>query len=244
MSNVLVVTSGKGGTGKTTVSLLLAQALCRRGKNVLLLELDSGLRGIDLILKVSDRIVFDLSDVLTGRCKPVKAITVCDVPRGNLHFIAAPINRHFVPDKGNLTLLLNGLSGCYDFLILDTAAGLGKGFDVACSVCTSALIVTTADPISVRDASKAAAELRDVSPRLVINKFTRKALCPDLPDIDAVIDEVGAQLISVIPQDDLISQRFAKGESLPASSSAFKEIDDLARRVMGERVKLAVERLK
>ena len=90
LAEVIVVTSGKGGTGKTTVSLLLAKELCRHGKNVMLLELDSGLRGLDLLLKVSDRVVFDLSDVLTGGCKPVRAITVCDVPKGNLHFIAAP----------------------------------------------------------------------------------------------------------------------------------------------------------
>ena len=68
MADILIVTSGKGGTGKTTVSLMLAKALCRRKKNVLLLELDSGLRGLDLLLKVSDKVVYDLSDVLTGSC--------------------------------------------------------------------------------------------------------------------------------------------------------------------------------
>lgn len=244
MSNILVVTSGKGGTGKTTVSFLLAQALCRREKNVLLLELDSGLRGLDLIMGVSDRVVYDLSDVLSGRCKPVKAITVCDVPKGNLHLIAAPMDRHFLPDRTNLSALLKGLGGCYDYLILDTSAGLGRGFDVACSVCDGALIVCTADPVSVRDAAKAAQVLKAKKPRLVINKFFRRILSRDLPDIDAVIDRVGAQLIAVVPDDVQVAQLLGKGESLPQSSVVLREVDDMARRLLGERVRLNAERFK
>lgn len=244
MSEILVVTSGKGGTGKTTVSLLLAQALCRRGKNVLLLELDSGLRGLDILLGVSDKVVFDLSDVLTGRCKPVKAITVCETPTGNLHLIPAPNDRYFVPDESGLSFLLKGLSGCYDYLILDTAAGLGRGFDIACSVCTGALIVTTPDPVSVRDAAKAASEMRKIPTRLVINKFTRRSLNGELPNIDSIIDTVGAQLISVIASDPAVVKQFASGGELPASSPVYREIDDLARRIMGERVKLNIDRLK
>ncbi len=244
MSNVLVVTSGKGGTGKTTVSYLLAQALCRRQKNVLLLELDSGLRGLDLMMGVSDRIVYDLSDVLLGRCRPVKAITVCDVPQGNLHLIPAPMDRHFVPDRASLTALLKGLAGCYDDLILDTSAGLGRGFDVACSVCDSALIVSTADPVSVRDAAKAAQILQAKKPRLVINKFFRHILSKDLPDLDAVIDRVGAQLIAVIPEDPLVERMLSKGDPLPQNSAAWCEVEDMTRRLLGQRVRLNVERLK
>ena len=244
MANVLIVTSGKGGTGKTTVSLMLAKALCRRKKNVLLVELDSGLRGLDLLLKVSDKVVYDLSDVLTGGCKPIKAITVCNVPEGNLHLIAAPQDRRFVPDKNNLALLLKGLAACYDYLILDCAAGLGEGFDSARSVCTEALIVTTVDPVSVRDAARAAQELRGVPMRLIINKFSRRNLGGDFSDLDAVIDAVGARLISVIPEDAALANQLSTGSEWTHTTKAGGEIDDLARRVMGERVRLNVDRLK
>ena len=244
MPKILLVTSGKGGTGKTTVSMLLAHALCRRDRNVLLIELDSGLRGLDLLLGVSDRVVYDLSDYLCGRCKPVKAVTVCDVPKGNLHLIAAPSDRYFVPDPNALASLLRGMSSCYDELILDTAAGLGRGFDVAASLCTSALVVTTPDPVSVRDAAKAVSMLQRTPPRLIVNKFSTRQLSADLPDLDSIIDTVGAQRISVIPEDPALPQAGARGVLPPASSPAMGEIEDLARRLLGERVLLNTGRLR
>lgn len=244
MQRTLLVTSGKGGTGKTTVCLLLARALCAQGKNVLLLELDSGLRGLDLLLGVSDKVVYDLSDILAGRCRPAKAVTVCEVPRGNLHLIAAPLDRYYVSNREALAALLLGLSNCYDFLLLDAAAGLGRGFDVAASVCDGALIVSTADPVSIRDAAKTAQALAGRQPRLVVNQFSRKQLTAELPDLDAVIDAVGAQLISVIPKDPLISIYHAQARALPENSSAALEADDLAHRLLGERVLLSTQRIK
>lgn len=244
MSNIMMVTSGKGGTGKTTVALLLAKALCRHGKNVLLLELDSGLRGMDILLGVSDKVVYDLSDVLLGRCKPAKAITVCDCENGNLHLIAAPVNRRFVPDKDKLAELLQGLGGCYDYLLLDCAAGLGKSFDCARAVCGGALVVCTADSVSVRDASIAVQSLDGVNARLVINKFSRRLLNDSIPDLDAVIDAAGAQLISVIPEDNAVYRLSTLHGNLNADSNAFLEIEDLARRILGEKIRLNVGRLK
>lgn len=244
MSEVLMVTSGKGGVGKTTISLLLARQLCRFGKNVLLLELDSGLRGLDILLGVTDRVVFDLSDVLTGRCKPIDTIAVCDVPKGNLHLIAAPNDRKFIPETKSLLSLLKGLAGCYDYLILDCAAGLGKAFDIAKSVCTGALIVATPDMVSTRDAAKAAQELRDVPTRLVINKFSRKALSKELPNLDSIIDIVGVQLIAVIASDPMMQKRFSTAVTLPPYNAVYRQTEALARRVMGERIRLNADSLK
>lgn len=218
--------------------MLLAHALCRRDRNVLLIELDSGLRGLDLLLGVSDRVVYDLSDYLCGRCKPVKAVTVCDVPKGNLHLIAAPSDRYFVPDPNALASLLRGMSSCYDELILDTAAGLGRGFDVAASLCTSALVVTTPDPVSVRDAAKAVSMLQRTPPRLIVNKFSTRQL---------------SRRSARSRFDHRYGGRTAhfcdsRGPRPPASRSARRpsprffpamgEIEDLTRRLLGERVLL------
>lgn len=244
MSTALLVTSGKGGTGKTTVSQLLARALCRRGKNVLLLELDSGLRGLDLMLGVCDRVVYDLSDVLCGRCRPVKAITSVDLPHGNLHLIPAPLDRRFVPDRENLLRLLEGLSGCYDFLLLDAGAGLGPGVEIASSACDGALIVTHCDPVAARDAARAADLVADLSPRLVVNRFLRRQLSPELPTLDALIDRTGVRLISVIPEDPAVETACATAAAPPADSPAAREIDDLARRLLGEPVRLRIGRLR
>ena len=243
MPKIILVTSGKGGTGKSTVSQLLGRQLAMRGKNALLVELDSGLRGLDLMLGLSDRVVYDLSDILTGRCRPYEAIIPAATQRGNLHLIAAPVDRYFVPDKKRLSILLRNLSGCYDFLILDSAAGVGKEFDIAASVAEEALVVATPDPVSLRDASRVAVSLKCPS-RLVINKFTQRALRYSFPHLDAMIDMAGMQLISVVPEDEMIPTACACGRELPANSAAKGEIDDLAARLLGERVYLNQKRLR
>ncbi|MEG2174154.1 MAG: P-loop NTPase, partial [Oscillospiraceae bacterium] len=211
MPRALAVTSGKGGTGKSTVSQLVARALCQRGKNVLLLELDSGLRGLDLMMGVTDRVVYDLSDVLCGRCRPAKAIVSVPVSQGCLHLIVAPMDRFFIPDSENLSRLLRGLWACYDLLLLDTAAGLDESFDIATSVCDGALIITNCEGIAVRDAARAASMLHTLDPLLVINRFSRCQLSAEFPHLDAVIDRVGARLISVIPDDAAVERSCQMG---------------------------------
>lgn len=243
MSKVILVTSGKGGTGKTTVTQFLGRTLAESGKNVLMLELDSGLRGMDLMLGVSDRSVYDLSDVLRGACRPAHAITTVPTGSGNLHYIAAAADRHFVADRNNLALLLRGFSGVYDYLLLDTAAGLGRDIEIAASVADTALVVTNADRVSARGAGSVAGML-PCPARLVINRFRMGSLTADIPTLDAVIDAAGVQLISVIPFDLAVPAAESAGSPLPANSPAGGEIADLARRISGERVPLNQKRLR
>ena len=113
MSHIKLVTSGKGGAGKSAVSVYTGAALARHGKRVLLLEMDAGLRGLDIALGVSDRAVFDLSDVLQGRCEPVKAIVECSYLK-DLHLMPAPMEHQFSPLERDLRRLCKGLSGYYD----------------------------------------------------------------------------------------------------------------------------------
>ena len=243
MSKTLLVTSGKGGTGKTTISQLLGKAIASFSKNVLIIELDSGLRGLDLMLSVSDKVVYDLSDVLHGSCKPIKAITVVPTQTGNLHLIAAPTDRKFKLSRRPLEQLLEGLSECYDFIIFDTAAGLGTAFDVASTFCDTALIVATCDMVSLRDACVTVKVLPHINCRLVLNKFKSTQLKGTIEYIDTAIDIVKAQLISVIPYDENIILWGSNGYN-QQKSSVLVEIDDLARRLMGEDIPLNQKRIK
>jgi septum site-determining protein MinD len=109
---------------------MLGRGLAEIGRRVLVLELDSGLRGLDMMFGVQDRVVYDISDVLMGRCKPVNAIVPVSGP-GNLHLMAAPLDRFFVADADNLQRLIAGLLGYYDHLIIDSGAGRVRGWRFA-----------------------------------------------------------------------------------------------------------------
>jgi septum site-determining protein MinD len=239
----LLFTSGKGGTGKTTLTQCVARALCRRKMNVLVLELDSGLRGLDLMLDVSDRVVFDLSDVLGGRCKPAMAVVPVDVPLGNLHLIAAALDASYVLQQDRFRQFIRRALDFYDFVLMDGSAGLGRSNEIAGSVCSGALIISACDPITVRDGARVADSLRGIPRRLVINRFSRHQLSGELPDIDTVIDRVGVQLISMIPDDPAVPYYCSRGLPLPAHSPAAQEIGDLTRRLLGESVPLIERRL-
>ncbi|MCI8622239.1 MAG: septum site-determining protein MinD [Provencibacterium sp.] len=236
MSHIKLVTSGKGGAGKSTVCVYAAAGLVRRGRRVLLLEMDAGLRGLDIPLGVSDRTVFDMADVLEGRCEPVKAIVECAwIPE--LHLMPAPLDRGFCPRTQDLARLCRGLSEYYDYLLIDTPAGLGVGFDVSLSVAHSALLVVTPDPVTVRDASSVAALLfeRELSDtKLVINRLPPRPKQMLVPDLDYCIDAVGAQLIGVIPEERELAVSAAKGRELPEASPARAAFRRIAGRIEGE----------
>jgi len=245
MAQIIVVTSGKGGVGKSSTCAMVGAALGRAGKRVLLLEMDSGLRGLDIMLGVEDQTVFDLSDVLMGRCEPIKAIahsTGCD----NLHLISAPYDPSFVPDREDLVRLTRGLSHYYDFLLVDTPAGLGANFDVCARVADRGLLVVTPDPICVRDGARVADLLweRGVTDlRLVINKVGRKPPRGGriIPDLDDVIDTTRVQLIGVVPYEEQVIRVTSTGSSLSAGLLAGQAYDNIAARLCGNQVGLAME---
>ena len=148
-ANVIMVASGKGGTGKSTVSVLLGAGLARLGRKVLLVELDSGLRSVDIIAGVYGRTVYDIEDVLCGRCEPAKAIVprplyaglaVSSAPYEGGEVAAVPLGR-----------LLQAVRPYFDLILLDTAAGMGAPFTAAATVADRALLVLTPDPVALRD---------------------------------------------------------------------------------------------
>lgn len=241
MGNVMLVTSGKGGTGKSTVALNLGLSLSEEGKKVIVIELDSGLRCLDLMLGI-DNIVYDLGDILSGKCDANSGIySAFGIP--NLSIIAAPTRVDQMISQNRFTQLCDYLSRTYDYIILDTPAGLGSALEVAAHASDLGIIVTNISPVSVRDAEKAALKLSGFglsNLRLVVNMVPMIVGTKTvLPDFDDIIDNVGARLLAVVPNDEVISKtivdRQKKEQKKSVGIAAFK---NMAKRILGQDVPL------
>lgn len=244
MSQKIFITSGKGGVGKSTVTALLGAALAYLGNKVLLIELDFGLRSLDIILGVQDKAIFDLNDVLVGKCSIGKATVTCEyLPE--LKLISASVDYFITFSEDDLKNLFEQISSEYDYILIDSPAGIGSSFRTALRLVDRALIVVTPDPIAVRDACKVSQILCDhglTEQRLVINKVKDKYAKLDiLPDLDFVIDGVGVGLIAVVPDDVSIVKATSKGERLNKDSMVWKVFNSLAKRVMGEYIALNIK---
>lgn len=239
MQHRIVVASGKGGVGKSTVSACLAQEMARRGHSVLLIDCDIGLRSLDLILGVDEHVLFTWADVVLGRCELSQAVMV----RGDFHLLCAPLQ----PDRDLTDDMLQKLvKSCtqYDVVIIDAPAGIGFGFRMACFAANRGLIITTPDPICVRSVASAARQIsqfgvKDI--RLVVNRFNRKlALRGHILMIDDVIDSTETQLIGVIPQESRLFCQTADGLPL-RESIVLQAVRRIAARLDGDNVPLVVE---
>ena len=233
MSKIITIVSGKGGAGKTTLAVYLGRALAARGKAVLLVEMDAGLRGMDLMLGVASAAVYDLSDVLCGRCKPSQAVMLAPGAQG-LHLLAAANDPGYIPDSAAFEGFLGLCRSCYDFILFDSPAGFGRGFALSASACTLALAVAVPEPVSVRACARAGQLLcryGDAQQRLIINKVPPRLR--GVEDLDAVIDGAGIQLIGAVPLDCELETAAMQGRGLnPCPAGA--AIENIAARLCGE----------
>lgn len=238
------ITSGKGGVGKSTIAALLGVALSEMGKETLIVELDCGLRSIDVMLGLQDKAIFDLSDILTYKCDVDKATLTCEyAPK--LKLISASLDCFVSYNQDDLKILFDKINDRYDYILIDSPAGLGKWFRESLKFVDNALVVVTPDPICVRDACKVSQILYDngvENQDLIINKvkskFTKLEI---LPDLDCVIDMVGVKLISVIPDDINIMKFTFKGLRLPIDSIASKIFSNLCNRMLGKNIPLLIK---
>lgn len=243
MNNVIVVASGKGGTGKSTVCICLSVALVRQGKKVLLIDCDCGMRGLDIMLDMEQDILFDASDAVCGNCSFEEAIYKSK-NNSNLYLMAAPFDTENELSPSVFKQLVDSVRDSFDFVIIDSPAGIGTGFITAATPADCALIVTNAEPTSVRGGVKVRKKLEALgigNIRLVINRFDRKVFkkLGFYDDLDDVIDAAQTRLIALVPFDiriSVIMQRGAAGLNWSAVSSVF---DCLALRLEGHRVPLA-----
>lgn len=235
-AKVIAVTSGKGGVGKSTLTVSLGIAAASGGKKVLLIELDAGLRGMDIMLGLSG-IVYDLGDLLEGRCNINSAIIPSpSIPQ--LYAIVAPVSMTGAIRIQDLRLLIGGLRGYFDMIFLDMPAGLGLGIRATCALADLALIISTPDPVCIRDGGQVVRELVSrgfTDHRLLINRVSRKMLRHRVvEDLDEVIDGVGSQLIGVVPEDPEVTL-FSSGGKIPDSKSELQRIcRAVCKRIDGE----------
>lgn len=205
MAEKIVIASGKGGVGKSSCSVAIGRELANRGYRVLLVDTDIALRSLDVLLGVSDRVVFDWGDIICGRCSDKKAIIKC----GNVDLLSCPLrdDEALTPKAFKETIML--FDKLYDFIVIDSPAGVDKGLEIASSAADRALIISTSDNVCVRSASKAAQKLEEMGVeniRLIINRFVTKSVRKNrLLNIDSVIDNTAVQLIGVVPEDENIT---------------------------------------
>lgn len=205
MAEKIVIASGKGGVGKSSCSVAIGTELANRGYKVLLTDADIALRSLDVLLGVSEKVVFDWGDVICERCSAEKAVLKCK----KVDLLSCPLNfdERFTPQAMKKTLML--YDGKYDFIVIDSPAGIDIGLDIAAAAADRAIIVSTSDRVCVRSASIAAQKLCDMGiedVRLIINRFVKKSVRKNkLLNIDSVIDDTMVRLIGVVPEDENIT---------------------------------------
>ena len=240
---VIVITSGKGGVGKTTTSANIGTALARAGKKVVLIDTDLGLRNLDLLLGLENRIVYTIVDVVEERCK-LKQALVKDKKNPNLCLLAAAQTR----DKSAITQeqlknICEELKKDYDFILVDCPAGIEQGFQNAVAGASEAIVVTTPEMSAVRDADRiiglleAREEIK--SYKLLLNRVRPNLIkSNDMMSVEDVVEILSADLIGIIPEDTGIITSTNKGEPIvnDEKSLAGQAYNNVARRIMGDDV--------
>jgi len=243
MSRIIVVTSGKGGVGKTTTTANLSMTLARRGRKVAVVDADFGLRNLDLLLGLENRVVYTAVDVLSGQCRLEQAL-VKDKRQPNLVLLPAAQNRTkdaVNPDQ--MKQLVMALAQTYEYVFVDCPAGIEMGFQNAIAAAKEAVIVTTPEIAAVRDADRVVGllEANNIKKiQLVVNRI-RPAMVQanDMMSVEDVQEILAIPLIGVVPDDERVIVSTNKGEPLVLSeipSLAGSAFDNIARRLEGEKV--------
>ena len=243
MGECIVITSGKGGVGKTTTCANVGAALAVAGKRVALVDADIGLRNLDVLLGLENRIVFDLVDVAEGYCKLRQALIKDKRVEGLYLLPAAQTRDKTAIDPEHMKALCEELRAEFDYVLIDCPAGIEQGFRNAVAGADRGLIVTTPEVAAVRDADRIiglleASEMQR-PPELIVNRLrTAMVKRGDMMDIDDVLEILAVNLIGVVPDDDSIIVTTNRGEPavLRDHSRAGQAFRNIARRVMGEEV--------
>lgn len=244
MGEAIVITSGKGGVGKTTSSANIGTALALLGKKVCMVDTDIGLRNLDVVMGLENRIIFDLVDVAEGRCRLAQAM-IKDKRFDELYLLPAAQTK----DKDSVTPeqikeIILELKKDFDYVIIDCPAGIEQGFKNAIAGADSAIVVTTPENAAVRDADRIiglleANKLRGA--KLIINRVRANMMKNgDMLDIDEICQILAVDLIGIVPDDEHVIKAANSGEPtvMSATSRASIAYRNIARRIVGDAVPL------
>lgn len=245
MAKRIVVASGKGGVGKSTLSAFLGRHLALSGERVLLVDTDVALTSLDVMLGVSERVIYNWFDAIEKRCEPSQALVEVN---DRLSLLPAPFGAIREVEPEELSAVVLSLEEQFDFIILDAPAGLGAGLKRAAGSAERALIVATSDAVSVKAADRVAEVLSEVGvsqSRLIINRFRKKETQKGiLYNIDSIIDKTGVRLIGIVPEDFNIGYSSIAGRPFKEKSQALDAVDRIAARLKGENRPLDLRKMK
>ena len=241
MSEVIVITSGKGGVGKTTTSANVGTGLAMLGKRVVLIDTDIGLRNLDVVMGLENRIIYNLVDVIEGNCRMKQAL-IRDKRYPDLFLLPSAQTR----DKssvspGQMIKLVEDLREEFDYILLDCPAGIEQGFRNAIAGADRALIVTTPEVSAIRDADRIIGLLEASGVGrmdLIINRIRSDMVRRgDMMSVDDVMDILAIPLMGTIPDDEAIVISTNQGEPLVGlGSTAGQAYLDICRRILGESI--------
>ena len=241
MSEVIVITSGKGGVGKTTTTANVGTGLAQLNKKVVLIDTDIGLRNLDVVMGLENRIVYNLVDVIEGNCR-IKQALIKDKKYPNLFLLPSAQTRDKTSvNPEQMKKLVDELREEFDYILLDCPAGIEQGFQNAIAGADRALVVTTPEVSAIRDADRIiglleANELKDI--KLIVNRLRMDMVKRgDMMSIDDVKEILAIDLIGAVPDDEQIVVSTNQGEPLVGSNTlAGQAYANISRRIIGEEV--------
>ena len=246
MGEVIVITSGKGGVGKTTTTANLGVALALRNKKVALVDTDIGLRNLDVVALSQSRIVYDIVDVVEGKCKLRQAL-IKDKRFNELFLLPAAQTRDkSAVNEEQMKELIGKLKEEFDYILIDCPAGIEQGFKNAIAGANRAIVVTTAEISAIRDADRIiglleASEIKN--PELIINRIRPSMVKKgEMMDVEDIVDLLSIDLIGVVPDDEYIITQTNKGEPvvIKDKSPSGKAYLEIARRILGENIDVTI----
>ncbi|WP_316571866.1 septum site-determining protein MinD [Neobacillus sp. YIM B06451] len=246
MGEAMVITSGKGGVGKTTTSANLGTALALLGKKVCLVDTDIGLRNLDVVMGLENRIIYDLVDVAAGRCKMHQALVKDKRFDGLLYLLpAAQTEDKTAVTPEQVKDLVDKLKQEFDYIIIDCPAGIEHGYKNAIAGADKAIVVTTPEKSAVRDADRIIGLLEKEEniepPRLIINRIRPHMMRNgETMDVDDITEHLSIELLGIVADDDEVIKASHYGEpiAMNPNSKASIAYRNIARRILGESIPL------